>query len=602
MKQLAGAVCCTFAFLGFFCILNAQQDFETSQASTGGNNAVHPSVGVSDNGHIMTVWWDEDRNRIIARIFIPGSGWGSVMEIPGQGAPSTWPRVKGGAGSEFHVVWSAGYSEHFHDILYAHYRNGSFSSAITLQSGNSMWPDLCYNLSRDTLSVAWEEYVGGVNGEIMVRQRVRGSWGGEVNASRTELWSGRVRIANDDAGNLYAAWQEKTQLDPPGEILEAFYNRTVNGAWQNSVNMSNGGAYRLVPNLAVNPSGTEVMVQWYNYTDKFHWGRAIGYSGSSPSYGAAHRIAHGSYDHLHYYTGMAYHLNVLYITLVDDGGQVWIKNYNGNNIWGNGLSMSSVNCPRTPDLAQSPNLGLAVSWYNLCETPDKVYMAFGEGFGDSPGPTPPPPPKPNVPPTARILLWPSSGIYPLRVDFDGTASTDSDGRIVTYAWTLGDGNTDTNAKFSHTYQSKGSYAIYLTVTDDRGGTSTASAVVTVFGVEPPLNISYTHNQNRNLFSTEHYFRLTWQNNPINEQRGFNVVRYNIYRRIKGQGSWQFLVRVPRKDSNEYLDRSLKNDFQNYEFTVTCQDIEGRQSDLTQSSNQTNQTNTTAPDKRPKEKK
>ena len=48
-----------------------------------------------------------------------------------------------------------------------------------------------------------------------------------------------------------------------------------------------------------------------------------------------------------------------------------------------------------------------------------------------------------------------SGTAPLAVAFDGSASSDPDGSIVSYAWTFGDGGSATGATTNHTYQTAG---------------------------------------------------------------------------------------------------------------------------------------------------
>jgi PKD repeat protein len=67
------------------------------------------------------------------------------------------------------------------------------------------------------------------------------------------------------------------------------------------------------------------------------------------------------------------------------------------------------------------------------------------------------------------------------VNFDGSASADSDGTITTYDWVYGDGNSAPNAGAtpSHTYVSPGNYTATLTVTDNEGATGASSASVDI---------------------------------------------------------------------------------------------------------------------------
>jgi PKD repeat protein len=71
------------------------------------------------------------------------------------------------------------------------------------------------------------------------------------------------------------------------------------------------------------------------------------------------------------------------------------------------------------------------------------------------------------------------------VAFNGSGSTDSDGTIVSYAWTFGDGASATGVSPSHSYATAGSYIVTLTVTDNAGATATASITVTVAN-RPPV--------------------------------------------------------------------------------------------------------------------
>ncbi len=82
---------------------------------------------------------------------------------------------------------------------------------------------------------------------------------------------------------------------------------------------------------------------------------------------------------------------------------------------------------------------------------------------------------PNQDPVAAF----SSSTTNLKVDVDGTASSDPDGTIASYAWNFGDGGTSGQVSPSHTYAAAGTYTISLTVTDNDGATNTVTHQVTV---------------------------------------------------------------------------------------------------------------------------
>ncbi|MCU1574745.1 MAG: hypothetical protein JWO93_2827, partial [Micrococcaceae bacterium] len=86
----------------------------------------------------------------------------------------------------------------------------------------------------------------------------------------------------------------------------------------------------------------------------------------------------------------------------------------------------------------------------------------------------------NLPPAAKF----TSAASALAATFDATTSTDSDGTIAGYAWDFGDGATGNGATASHTYAAAGTFAVKLTVTDDKGATGTVTQNVTVAPAPP----------------------------------------------------------------------------------------------------------------------
>lgn len=97
----------------------------------------------------------------------------------------------------------------------------------------------------------------------------------------------------------------------------------------------------------------------------------------------------------------------------------------------------------------------------------------------------------NQSPTAIFTATPTSGVAPLEVSFNASSSSDSDGSIISYVWDFKDGYTGTGQTINHTFSSIGSYNVLLTVTDDKGATSSTTKNITVTeSVVPPNNLDY----------------------------------------------------------------------------------------------------------------
>ena len=94
-----------------------------------------------------------------------------------------------------------------------------------------------------------------------------------------------------------------------------------------------------------------------------------------------------------------------------------------------------------------------------------------------------PPVQGNQPPNATY----SATCADLACSFDGTASSDSDGTITSFAWDFGDGSTGTGGTATHTYSAAGTYSTRLVVTDDGGATALATRTVTVTAPPPPAD-------------------------------------------------------------------------------------------------------------------
>jgi PKD repeat protein len=85
----------------------------------------------------------------------------------------------------------------------------------------------------------------------------------------------------------------------------------------------------------------------------------------------------------------------------------------------------------------------------------------------------------NQPPGADFD-WSCDG---LSCSFDARASGDTDGTIVDYDWSFGDGASGSNRRTTHAYGEADAYTVRLTVTDNQGATGSISKVVSA-GASP----------------------------------------------------------------------------------------------------------------------
>ncbi|MEJ8473672.1 PKD domain-containing protein [Roseibium algae] len=73
------------------------------------------------------------------------------------------------------------------------------------------------------------------------------------------------------------------------------------------------------------------------------------------------------------------------------------------------------------------------------------------------------------------------------VEFDGSASNDPDGKIISYLWDFGDGTTATGETTTYAYAAPGTFEVRLTITDDSGTRSqTAFDMASIRVNAPPV--------------------------------------------------------------------------------------------------------------------
>ncbi len=184
----------------------------------------------------------------------------------------------------------------------------------------------------------------------------------------------------------------------------------------------------------------------------------------------------------------------------------------------------------------------------------------------------------NTPPLAFFTYAPRSGLYPLYVTVNPARSDDTDGHIVSYKWTFGDGSSikKTNkAPFTHKYSKIGNYTIGLRVTDNQNGSNSYSQSVFVYGVEAPVSVKSEIIENRTLFTIEYVSNITWRPNPSNKERGVNIVKYKIMKKRKEESNYTLFHEVAGSVT-EHVDR-IGGVIIEYDYKIIAVDEDGRES-------------------------
>jgi len=185
----------------------------------------------------------------------------------------------------------------------------------------------------------------------------------------------------------------------------------------------------------------------------------------------------------------------------------------------------------------------------------------------------------NEPPIAEFSCSPTSGLYPLSVTFNASASRDPDGSISQYQWDFGDGHTTRGRIVTHLYTRAGTFLARLTVVDNAGGSATKSRTISVLSLRPPLNIRWTTHADQSLFQTRYVTEVTWENNPANDALGAHIVLYRIYRKKSSQGDSSY-GRIGEVAVGIYKYMDAGGGAQNeYAYTVTAIDSSGHESPM-----------------------
>jgi len=511
-------------------------------------NSCWPRVGVESGGTVSVVWCSElypfnnSRYDIVNKRRI--SGWsGGVMSASSTPDSISIHPALAVRGNVSYACWMDGRETDW-KILYSRSRDGYWQTPTVLSGGDSgWWPGIAVD-SRGRVHVLFSTLRGA---PYYTRQEEDGQWTrpapvpGAGDHERDFIY-----VEADDQDVLHASWRQVFR----GHLNIVYASASAKGEWTAPGYVSDGQECR-TPVSRPDNRGYVHIVWWdegVNNGDVFYSRVESGSGGTSYQ----SPVAVFTPDPV---AGPP-PLKVTFDATAsqDEDGRIAAYTWDfGDGSTGGGAMTNHVYSQRGEFIASltvTDDDGLTGS------ASTSIYV--------------------SDPPVARFSMNPETGVAPLRVRFDASASSDPDGTISKYVWDFGDNQNAQGRIVEHTYPEAGEYVITLEVADNFGISHITSRTLRVMRVYPPQNVSYVFRENRNLFSREYLYEVQWAENPLNQQYGIQVTRYKIYRRVKG-GDFS-LVETVGPQTFSWLDRYLAAEAEDqFEYQVSAVDDRGNES-------------------------
>jgi len=434
------------------------------------------------------------------------------------------------------------------------FSGSSWGNAITVTSGGGELdcPRVAASDNGNVFVVWWT-----LNGNVYSRARVNGNWESTKHISQSGK---RSKFPDIAVGNnlVYACWVEKN-----GEYQAAYTrrNKSFNASWssKNKIYTGSNGHQHAVIEL---DSNDYPHVVWTTYREG---NRVVTYSHwTGSNFSSPEEI---SKTHLLHYPSLAERDNDIFacwqVGAYGNGMGVYY-NTRQNEEWSGEGTVPSSRGVTFCDVAADPD-GKTV--YYVWDARDEIYFYGGETT-----------PSLNIPPVARFAFSPQTGLFPLEVTFDGSASYDPDGSIVRYDWDFGDGGTGSGKKINYIYQTWGTFPITLSVVDNRGAVGAEVKAIEILRLFQPLNIRYETFLDESLFFSRHVTEIYWERNPRNDDIA-EIVLYRIYKKRLGESNIAYrCIGEVNADVFNFRDTDVDEEGK-YVYTVTSVDGQGHESPI-----------------------
>lgn len=461
----------------FLSFASLSYSAEVIQLSNTPGMAELPFIKVMKTGDIMVIYAEGHHfnadGQLYYRILDIDSGkWSSEAKAVPRRTSSAYAQIVDDATGDLHMAFMDGNASSVRDIWYAKFDIEKYNwkakqMAYESPGVNSSWPRIQVDKDKQKIYIVWSHNYSenvGVMDLCMIENAFDGIWpvpkGSRLTISDT---SQAVSVHGDFKyrdGKVYALWMDDNHK--PGNwnmyYNEGTYNETTK-AWSfgESKRLFPTDANQYYPALELDDAGNVHILYSHKNNPVYH-ARKAGGSWSNPKAVSTGATDQNMFAVLKYGGGLLHSVwrqgkNVFYGRALPDG------------TWVDPVKIADGQAPYYPGIDIDAN--------------GDAHVVFSDGDPDHPR---------NVfytkvslpgnAPEAVIKAEPTTGLVPFVVNFDGTGSSDSDGKIIEYRWSFGDGSTAKGPKVAYTYKNAGHFTATLSVIDNdlRAGTDQVEIV------------------------------------------------------------------------------------------------------------------------------
>ena len=524
-----------------------------------GWESMAPRITVDPDGNIHVVWVEkysgESGDVFYSSANPDGTGWSEPLKLSTSGSVSeSTCSIDADDSGRLYVLWSD-----YNSVSLRVFAGGKWNSPVQVASGatNYFHTRIAAGSGGDIYLIWWTE-----NGRVFTRSRVNGSW---ENTKQISVSGRRSKVPDIAVGKnlVYACWVEKG-----GGLYRTVYskrNRNFNAGWTSVKRVINDTLDHQNPSVELDSYDIAHIV-WTTWVDGpriVHYSYWIGSKFSSPKALSGKRMLH--------YPSLCERDNNLYVCWqvgAYGNGRGIYYNILQDGDWSGEAEVPKSSGSTLSDVSASPD---GESVYFVWDSREDIYFYTFQGLA----------PTLNIPPVAKFNFSPKTGLFPLEVSFDASASYDPDGTIVSYDWDFGDGGSGSGKKISYIYQTWGTFPITLTVVDNDGGVGTIDKGIEVLRLFQPLNIHYETFTDESLFFSRLVTEIYWERNPKNDEIA-EIVFYRIYEKILGESDSGYRC-IGEVDADVFNFRDDEVDEEEiYVYTVTSVDGAGHESPIVES--------------------